>query len=374
MAASDPTRPIARALAGPSVQKTQRTGSVFAWFETVRRDLPWRRDRDPYRVWISESMLQQTRVEAVIPYFERFLSRFPTVVDLAVAPVEDVLAAWSGLGYYRRARSLHAAARVVVERHAGRFPDSRAELLELPGVGPYTAGAVASIAFDRPEPLVDGNVARVLARLFALDMPQESAAFRAATWTIAGELIDALDGRSPGIWNQALMELGALVCVPREPRCGECPLRAHCRAFSGSRTHELPLPKVRPTPIDVELHIALVRVDARVLVTQRPPQGRMAGLWELPTIEPSGDGRLADAEWARGADERAPFVVLDEIAACSHSITRHRIRARVFAAQWVGGEPGNPARFATVEEIMRLGPTGLTAKVLRATSSRSAAR
>ena len=379
MAASDPTRPVPWALAGPAVGKTQWTGSVFAWFQAARRDLPWRRDRDAYRVWISESMLQQTRVEAVIPYFERFLARFPTVADLAVAPIEDVLAVWSGLGYYRRARSLHAAARAIVEKHAGRFPDSRAELLELPGVGPYTAGAVASIAFDRPEPLVDGNVARVLARLYALDMPQESAAFRAATWAIAGGLIDALDGRSPGTWNQALMELGALVCVPREPRCPQCPLRAHCRAFGESRAHELPIPKARPTAIEVELHVALVRLDERVLVTQRPAQGRMAGLWELPTIEPSGERRLADAEWPRGTDGGAALAVLDEIAACAHSITRHRIRARVFAARWLGevhlgGDRRSPMRFATPTEIARLGPTGLTSKVLRATSVRAAVR
>lgn len=318
-------------------------------------------------------MLQQTRVEAVVPYFERFLARFPTVGDLAAAPVEDVLAAWSGLGYYRRARSLHAAARAVAERHAGVFPAERAELLELPGVGPYTAGAVASIAFDRPEPLVDGNVARVLARLFVIEAPQESAEFRARTWERAGELVAKLGGRSAGEWNQALMELGALVCVPREPRCSACPVREHCRAAAAGRADELPVPKRRPAAIDVELHVALVRAGPGWLVAQRPARGRMAGLWELPTIEPSGARLLAEAEWpaARG---RPAIAAGDELGAVGHSITRHRIRARVFAARWLGGEPCAPLRFASAEEFAALGPTGLSAKVVRAPFARAAAR
>lgn len=349
-------------------------GELLAWFEAARRDLPWRRDRDAYRVWISESMLQQTRVEAVIPYFERFLARFPTVADLAAARVEDVLAAWSGLGYYRRARSLHEAARAVVERHGGVFPSARAELLALPGIGPYTAGAVASIAFDRPEPLVDGNVARVLARIFALDAPQESAGFRAATWDRATELVAELGGRSAGEWNQALMELGALVCVPREPRCPVCPIRSACAAYERGLALELPRPKRRPTVIEVELHVALVRSGESWLMAQRPPGGRMAGLWELPTIEPTGARLLAEPEWPRAGDTGSTLVTGDELGSVGHSITRHRIRARVFAARWLAGPPAEPLRFASASEIAELGPTGLTAKVLRAAFARVAPR
>ncbi|MCY2958891.1 MAG: A/G-specific adenine glycosylase [Planctomycetota bacterium] len=348
--------------------------ALLAWFASARRDLPWRRDRDAYRVWISESMLQQTRVEAVIPYFERFLARFPTVADLAAAPVEDVLAAWSGLGYYRRARALHEAARAVLERHGGAFPSAREDLLALPGVGPYTAGAVASIAFDRPERLVDGNVARVLARLYAIEAPQESAVFRARTWEHAGLLVADLAGRSAGEWNQALMELGALVCVPREPRCLACPVQARCRALERGLTSELPVPKRRPTAIEVELHVAIVRSGDRWLVQQRPATGRMAGLWELPTVEPSGARLLAGPDWpdARGA---TPAIALgDELGTLSHSITRHRIRVRVFEARWLAGDPEAPLDFASRAQIAELGPTGLTAKILRAPFARATAR
>lgn len=347
---------------------------LLAWFAGSRRDLPWRRDRDAYRVWISESMLQQTRVEVVVPYFARFLARFPTVAELAAAPVEDVLAAWAGLGYYRRARSLHEAARAVVERHAGVFPAAREDLLALPGVGPYTAGAVASIAYERAEPLVDGNVARVLARWHAIDAPQESAEFRAATWRMAGEYVAELGGRSPGDWNQALMELGALVCVPREPRCLACPVCAHCAANARGLTDELPRPKRRPSPVDVELAVALVREGDRVLVARRPPDGRMAGLWELPTIEPSGAGLLADAEWPRSDGAAASIALGDVLFVVGHSITRHRARARVHVARWLGGEPAPPYAYASAARLAELGPTGLTAKILRAASARGAAR
>jgi A/G-specific adenine glycosylase len=216
-------------------------------------------------------------------------------------------------------------------------------------------------------------VARVLARPFALDAPQESAAFRTATWRIAGELVAGLEGRSAGDWNQALMELGALICVPREPRCLLCPVRAHCAAHAAGRTDELPTPKRRPSAIDVELHVALVRDGDRVLVAQRPPRGRMAELWELPTIEPSGAGLLADADWSRGADARPAIAVGDELGAVGHSITRHRIRARVFAARCLAPQPELPLRFVSAREIEQLGLTGLSAKVLRAAFARIAA-
>jgi len=343
---------------------------LLGWFAGARRDLPWRRDRDAYRVWISESMLQQTRVEAAVPYFERFVARFPTVAVLAAAPVEAVLAAWSGLGYYRRARSLHAAARAVVERHGGEVPSEREALLALPGIGPYTAGAVASIAFDRPEPLVDGNVARVLSRLFALDAPSDSARFRAESWRLAGELVRVAAPHGPGDWNQALMELGAVVCVPREPRCLACPVKAHCRAIADGRTSELPVPKRRAQPIDVEVHVALVRDGDRVLVAQRPPGGRMEGLWELPAIEPSGARRLHAAEWpGDGA-----LIAGDEIGSVAHSITCHRIRARIFAARWTASDTAPPLRMARADELGALGLTGLASKALRASSTEAVQR
>lgn len=294
---------------------------LVAWFDRERRALPWRVDRDPYRVWISEAMLQQTRVETVIPYYHRFLARFPNVETLAAAEVDDVLALWSGLGYYRRARTLHATARELVEQHAGRFPRERERVLELSGIGPYTAGAVLSIAYGLPEALVDGNVARVFARLFELDDAPESKAFQARTWTIARELV-ALAER-PGDWNQALMELGALVCTPRDPACERCPVRAACRAFATKRVAELPRPKARPATVEVELVLAAVCVGDALVLAERPDGGRMAGLWELPTIELGARSRIAPLDWPTS------LVVGEPLGTLTHSITRHRIRATV---------------------------------------------
>ncbi|MBM3975798.1 MAG: hypothetical protein FJ299_02270, partial [Planctomycetes bacterium] len=216
---------------------------LCAWFDRAQRDLPWRRTRDPYAIWISEAMLQQTRVETVIPYWRRFLERFPDLRALAAAPEDSVVAAWSGLGYYRRARALREAARALVERHAGGFPRTRDAWLALPGVGPYTAGAVLSIAFDEPEPLVDGNVLRVFARLFAIAEPIDRPATVKRIWARAAELVPRRPrgATRPRNWNQALMELGATVCLPREPNCGECPVRAHCAARAAGRTAELPI-------------------------------------------------------------------------------------------------------------------------------------
>ena len=210
-------------------RRSELRTALLAWYRAHRRDLPWRRTRDPYAIWISEAMLQQTRVETVIPYWERFLARFPDVEALATADADDVIACWAGLGYYSRARNLHRAAQIVVERHAGRLPADVELLRELPGVGRYTAGAVASIAFDRPAPIVDGNVARVLARLFGIAADVRSRAVQERLWREAEELAR---GEDPGALNQALMELGAMVCTPRAPRCADCPWSRRCAAFA----------------------------------------------------------------------------------------------------------------------------------------------
>lgn len=340
----------------PSVEPDVRE-RLLEWFEREKRALPWRATRDPYAIWISEAMLQQTRVETVIPYWRRFLARFPTVRDLAAAAPEDVLASWSGLGYYRRARSLHEAARAIVARHHGDFPRSVAELRELPGIGPYTAGAVASIAFGEPAALVDGNVARVLARWFALDAPQESRGFRASTWERARELVAGV--ARPGAWNQALMELGAVVCTPRDPACERCPLARECRARSSDRVAELPRPKVRPTPIAVTLLVLVVRERGRVLVRERPGGGRMAGLIELPTIETSGGEHVA-------ARSFSPLVLaeLEELGNLAHAITRHRIRARVATGRLARGRVASPWRWISPEAIVAQASTGMTRKIL----------
>jgi A/G-specific adenine glycosylase len=327
---------------------------LSAWYAAEARDLPWRRTRDPYGIWISEAMLQQTRVETVLEYWPRFLDRFPTLADLAAAEEDAVLARWSGLGYYRRARSLHAAARTIVGEHGGRFPRDHAAALDLPGVGPYTAAAVLSIAFDACLPLVDGNVERVLARYFLLEHPAGSGALERETWALAGALVPE---RGAGAWNQALMELGSTVCTPRAVRCGACPLARGCRARRTGRVSELPLPKPKPRTIEVELELAWISDSAgRVLLERRPRTGRMAGLWQLPTVELTASG-LFPRVWA------APVELRDPVASLRHAITRHRIRAALRPAG-LGGSPPPAWRWAGATQLGDLALTGMTKKAL----------
>ena len=255
---------------------------LVRWYRDNRRDLPWRRTRDPYAIWVSEIMLQQTRVAVVVPYWQRWMARFPTAAELAAAPLDQVLSAWSGLGYYGRARNLHRGAREVVARYGGRLPDSAAELRSLPGIGRYTAGAIASMAFGRREPLVDGNVARVLARLFALEEDVKSAAGQARLWQLAAELVPAA---APGDFNQALMELGATVCTPQAPRCPDCPLAARCQARQAGRERELPRLPARTRDADkpvLAAAAAWIERGGRLLLARRIPEGLFGGLWELP--------------------------------------------------------------------------------------------
>jgi A/G-specific adenine glycosylase len=263
--------------------------ALLEFYSGARRDLPWRRDRDPYGVWISEVMAQQTRIDTVVPYWQRWMRRFPDVLALADAPLDDVLKQWEGLGYYSRARNLHAAAQLLREEHDGRIPDSVAALRRLPGVGDYTAGAVASMAFQRPEPAVDGNVRRVLARL--LDEPAPAPAL---LQDVARALVDP---DRPGEFNQALMELGSLVCTPRAPRCDTCPLRAHCAAYhNGTQLQRPAAPSKKKVPEYDVATLVLQRPDGHVLLTRRPENGLLAGMWTFPGLEyeagTSGDTAL----------------------------------------------------------------------------------
>ncbi len=275
--------------------------ALLRWFATARRDLPWRRTRDPYAIWLSEVMLQQTQVVTVIPYWERFLARFPTVHHLADAELADVLPYWSGLGYYSRARALHRAAGRIARDHGGRRPQTARALRELPGFGPYTAGAVASIAYGEATPLVDGNVARVLCRLFAIEGDPSSKPIRDRLWSLAAELVPASD---PGGFNQALMELGALTCTPRNPTCLRCPVRSSCVAQRDGRVADLPSPKVRPQRRAMQWTAAFVERRGSVLLARRPEKGLFAGLWELPSVEGDVDALRAElgARFELGAE------------------------------------------------------------------------
>ena len=265
---------------------------LLAWYGKVGRDLPWRRSRDPYRIWLSEIMLQQTGVAAVIPYYERFLTAFPDVATLAAAPVEEVIELWAGLGYYSRARNLHAAARQVVAVHGGSFPRSLDALRALPGVGRSTAGAILSIAFDTAAPILDGNVRRVLCRLFAWQDDPRAAAAEKQLWSWA-EALTPPD--RPHDYAQAIMDLGATCCTPHSPACARCPLEVLCRARALGLEQELPRRRAKkgvPTQIQIAL---LLERSGRFLVRRRPLSGMLAGLWEFPSAGVPQGGEPAPA-------------------------------------------------------------------------------
>ena len=258
-----------------------RTG-VLEFFRARARDLPWRRNRDPYAIWVSEIMLQQTRVATVIPYFERWMARFPTVQALANADLDDVLSSWAGLGYYSRARNLHRGAREALERYGAELPRTPRELQSLPGIGRYTAGAIASQAFGKSAAVVDGNVARVLARVYELDVDIKSSRGQRELWALAEELVPE---EHPGDFNQGLMELGATVCTPRSPTCEQCPIADECSARASGRQTELPVvPKRKKASEKQEIrnHAVWVWWSGKVLLARRKPEGLFGGLWELP--------------------------------------------------------------------------------------------
>ena len=291
--------------------------ALLSFYDEARRDLPWRRTTDPYRIWVSEVVLQQTRAETVIPFYERWLARFPTLAALAAAPTDQVLKAWEGLGYYSRARNLHRAAHLVRERHAGYVPDDVRALRALPGVGEYTAGAVASIAFGRAEPAVDGNVRRVLARL--LDEPDPSAR---RLRSIAAAL---LPQERPGDFNQAMMELGAVRCTPRAPACRRCPVSRLCRARRAGTQLERPVRRRRAAVPIYDLGTAVIRDAAgRLLLERRPDGGLLAGLFSFPSAV------MDPGEAAEAAARRAVTVRLERhatpLGVVEHTFTHRRER------------------------------------------------
>ena len=338
---------------------------LLAWYRADRRVLPWRGEADPYRIWVSEVMLQQTRAEAVASNYERFLARFPDVRALASASREEVLATWAGLGYYRRAHMLHDAARQIVDRHQGRWPRDFAAILRLPGVGDYTAAAVASIAFDQPRAALDGNAVRVLARLSNEGRPVRLAPARSALKSIAESMAAAVPVGRRGAFTQALMELGATVCVPRAPRCDGCPWALDCRGLAAGTAADLPSKRARKPPRNVEVSVAIVRRADRVLVRQRGSDAAiMPGFWELPTVE----GPLA-------ALSRAGNLSLAGIRCLggfSHAITDTRHACRVYEGR-VGREPGGAYRWIDLDRLQRLPLTTISRKALRLASGRRGA-
>lgn len=317
--------------------------ALLQWFDAEARDLPWRRGKDPYQVYIAEIVLQQTRVDQGLPYYLRFLERFPTLEALARAEEQDVLKLWEGLGYYTRARNMHRTARLLVEASAGRFPETPELLVLLPGIGRYTAGAIASIAFNQPVPLVDGNVKRVLARLHAIDAPVTGAAADKLFWEKAAALVPV---DRPGDFNQAMMEMGARICLPRTPQCAACPVSRHCEARAQQKQMQLPVrPPKKQTP-HYPVVVAVIRHHDRYLIGKRPSDGFLGGLWEFP------GGRIEAGEHPESALRRecleelgATVKVGGLIAVAKHAYTHFKVTLHVYRCTIIAGTPA--ARFHT---------------------------
>ncbi|WP_152608151.1 A/G-specific adenine glycosylase [Halalkalibacter okhensis] len=312
---------------------TEFQDDLVNWFLENQRELPWRMSKDPYRVWVSEIMLQQTRVDTVIPYYNAFMREFPTLEALAEAEEDRILKAWEGLGYYSRVRNLQTAVREVVEQYEGRVPDTREEISSLKGVGPYTAGAVLSIAYGKPEPAVDGNVMRVLSRVLLVEEDIAKASTRKIFENILYDLVSKDD---PSSFNQGLMELGALICTPTSPGCLLCPVREHCRAYDHGKQNDLPIKSKKKKQTAKQMAAVVLRNErGEVLIEKRPETGLLARLWQFPNVEVT-DGRSVEEHFQASYDIE---VVLDEPIQKVEHVFSHLIwNITVYEAQ-VSGQP-----------------------------------
>lgn len=354
-------------LHGPAWIRTLQR-NLHAWFDDNARQLPWRQTRDPYAVWVSEIMLQQTQVATVVGYFERFLTAFPTVHCLAAADEQEVLRLWEGLGYYRRARQMHRAAQHIVRDHAGEFPTNVADVLALPGIGRYTAGAILSIAFEQRQPILEANTLRLISRLLALRQDPRSAAGQAALWQAAAEW---LPRRQAGRFNQALMELGALICTPRQPACPICPLFSLCPTRRDQLQDQIPLPAKRPTTEHVDEAAVVVVRKGKVLLVQRGPDERWAGMWDFPRFAlPQGAAAAIRRGLRSGVFEQTGVQCVPgpRLTQIKHGVTRFRITLHVYNATATAAKrKSNPA-----EKIQWARPSALNAIGLNVTARKIA--
>jgi A/G-specific adenine glycosylase len=312
---------------------------LLNWYAVNARQLPWRGHPDPYAVWVSEIMLQQTRVETVIPYFQRWMERFPDISSLAAAEQQEVLASWEGLGYYSRARNLHRAAQILASQYHGEMPRDLKTLRSLPGVGRYTAGAIASIAFGMDVPTLDGNIRRVLARFFNVQIPARSKDGEARLWELA--TINLPQGRA-GDYNQAMMDLGASICTPRHPDCAHCPLAAHCAAFALGVQEHLPILPARVAVPHYTVAAAVIQRDGKVLIAQRPLEGLLGGLWEFPGGKLQAGEDLATCLKREIHEELGAEIEVGEpIGVFRHAYTHFRVTLHAFGCALQVGEPRN---------------------------------
>lgn len=332
----------------PNFLVSELRSRLLDWYATSGRSLPWRETRDPYRIWISEIMLQQTQVKTVIPYFDRWIQQFPSVQSLADAELQTVLKAWEGLGYYARARNLHRAAKQIAETG---FPTDLDSIQALPGIGRTTAGGILSAAFDQPISILDGNVKRVLARLIALDKVPNKALTQ--LWAISDQLIDPENGRD---FNQALMDLGATVCTPKNPACLVCPWRSHCKAYNLGVQSELPMSETRTAIPHKVIGVAVIWKDQRILIDRRKPEGLLGGLWEFP------GGKLEPGETIEECIQREireelaiDIAVGEQLIVVDHTYTHFRVTLNVHHCQYLAGEPQaiecDEIRWVAVDEL-----------------------
>ncbi len=311
---------------------------LLQWWDEGHADLPWRRSREPYAIWVAEIMLQQTQITTVIPYYLRWMERFPTVHELAAAELDEVLKMWEGLGYYSRARNLHAAAQAVVEEYGGKLPQTAKELQKLRGIGPYTAGAVASIAFEQPVPILDGNVIRVLSRLYDIADDVTETQTKRYLWQLAEGLVPQ---ERPGDFNQALMELGQRICVPATPRCHRCPVARHCLARERGTQLERPVRPPRKNRPHYNVAAGVIwRDDGRFLIAQRPLDGLLGGLWEFPGGKQDPGETLPETLRREIQEELSIDIeVGPPLVSVEHGYTHFRITLHAFHARYLGGVP-----------------------------------
>jgi A/G-specific adenine glycosylase len=312
---------------------------LLEWYETNSRCLPWREDPNPYSVWVAEIMLQQTRVETVIPYFERWMHRFPTLETLASSSLNEVLSIWEGLGYYRRAQNLHKTAQIVNTQFAGKLPDDPKTLNSLPGIGRYTAAAITSIAYGSDESVLDGNVRRVLARLFELRLPVDSSQGEKRLWQLASTLLPP--GRAAE-FNQAMMDLGATICLPRHPACAQCPLKKECQAYHLGIQNELPLKKRRPAIPHHTVTAAVIQKNGCILIAQRPPDGLLGGLWEFPggKLQP-GEDLVTCLQREISEELGVKISVGEQLGIHQHAYTHFKVTLHAFRCTLLSGKPRN---------------------------------
>jgi A/G-specific adenine glycosylase len=366
--------------AWPAIQPEQLVADLVSWFERGARDLPWRKTSDPYAIWISEIMLQQTQVKTVVPYWERWMKAFPTVQRLACAPLSHILKLWEGLGYYSRARHLQAAAQKIIAQHNGQFPRSFEAILDLPGIGRYTAGAICSIAFNEPRPILDGNVIRVLTRIYGMRTHPKLNRTQTRLWSIAERLVktsaQVYPAKGPRLFNQALMELGALCCTPRDPQCARCPARSICRAALLGKVERIPARAPRPPVTEHNVFAFVCAHNGHVLVRQRPAGGLNAHLWEFPNFDVATGSRRDPSPLPVSGRKRCSAILchsdgpcprevaqqllgfkpqhVEALCAFRHVITHHRITLTAFRLEL----PGRDRLLAGVGEwtpIDRLG-------------------